>query len=65
MQQLGQTAVNSFSVDLSAGSAAGSNRSGTNVSSRTTVNIYPQQMDEATIDYIYNRFNERAGAAVT
>ena len=65
MQQLGQTAVNSFSVDLSAGSAAGRNRSGTNVSSRTTVNIYPQQMDEATIDYIYNRFNERAGAAVT
>ena len=65
MQQLGQTAVNSFSVDLSAGSAAGSNRSGTNVSSSTTVNIYPQQMDEATIDYIYNRFNERAGEAVT
>ena len=65
MQQLGQTAVNSFSVDLSAGSAAGSNRSGTNVSSSTTVNIYPQRMDEAMIDYIYDRFNAKAGAAVT
>lgn len=65
MQQLGQTAVNSFSVDLSARSAAGSSRSGTNVSNRTTVNIYPQQMDEAMVDYIYDRFNAKAGAAVT
>lgn len=65
MQELGKTAVNSFSVDLNAGSAEGSIRSGANVSNATTVNIYPQQMDEAMIDYIYDRFNAKAGAAVT
>lgn len=64
MQELGKTAVNSFSVDLNAGSAEGSIRSGANVSNATTVNIYPQQMDEAMIDYIYDRFNAKAGAAV-
>lgn len=65
MQELGKTAVNSFSVDLNARSAEGSIRSGANVSNATTVNIYPQQMDEAMIDYIYDRFNAKAGAAVT
>lgn len=65
MQELGKTAVNSFSVDLNAGSAEGSIRSGANVSNATTVNIYPQQMDEAMIDYIYDRFNAKAGDAVT
>lgn len=65
MQELGKTAVNSFSVDLNAGSAEGNIRSGANVSNATTVNIYPQQMDEAMIDYIYDRFNAKAGAAVT
>ena len=64
MQELGKTAVNSFSVDLNAGSAEGSIRSGANISNATTVNIYPQQMDEAMIDYIYDRFNAKAGAAV-
>lgn len=65
MQQLGQTAVNSFSVDLSAsGKAAGGER-GASISSGTVINIYPQQMDEATIDYIYDRFNAKAGAALT
>lgn len=28
----------------------------------TTVNLYPQTVDEATIDYIYNRFSARMGA---
>ena len=65
MQELGKTAVNSFSVDLNAGSAEGSIRAGANISNATTVNIYPQQMDEAMIDYIYDRFNAKAGAAVT
>lgn len=64
MQELGKTAVNSFSVDLNAGNAEGNIRSGANVSNATTVNIYPQQMDEAMIDYIYDRFNAKAGAAV-
>lgn len=64
MQELGKTAVNSFSVDLDAGRAEESIRSGANVSNAPTVNIYPQQMDEAMIDYIYDRFNAKAGAAV-
>lgn len=65
MQELGKTAANSFSVDLSAsGETAGGER-GASISSGTVINIYPQQMDEATIDYIYDRFNAKAGAAVT
>lgn len=65
MQELGKTAANNFSVDLSApGGTAGGER-GASISSSTVINIYPQQMDEATIDYIYDRFNAKAGAAVT
>ena len=65
MQELGKTAANSFSVDLStSGGTAGGER-GASISSSTVINIYPQQMDEATIDYIYDRFNAKAGAAVT
>lgn len=30
----------------------------------TTVNLYPQTVDEATIDYIYNRFSTRMGAEI-
>lgn len=30
----------------------------------TTVNLYPQTVDEATIDYIYNRFSARMGAEI-
>lgn len=30
----------------------------------TTVNLYPQTVDEATIDYIYNRFSVRMGAEI-
>lgn len=65
MQELGKTAANNFSVDLSApGGTAGGER-GASISSSTVINIYPQQMDEATIDYIYERFNAKAGAALT
>ena len=28
----------------------------------TTINIYPQQMDNATVDYLFERFNMRMGA---
>ena len=30
----------------------------------TTVNLYPQTVNEATIDYIYNRFSARMGAEI-
>ena len=30
--------------------------------SGTTINIYPQQMDNATVDYLFERFNVRMGA---
>lgn len=65
MQELGKTAANSFSVDLSASGGPAGGEGGASISSSTVINIYPQQMDEATIDYIYDRFNAKAGAAVT
>ena len=65
MQELGKTAANSFSVDLSASGGPAGGEGGSSISSSTVINIYPQQMDEATIDYIYDRFNAKAGAAVT
>lgn len=65
MQELGKTAANSFSVDLSASGGTAGGGGGASISSSTVINIYPQQMDEATIDYIYDRFNAKAGAAVT
>ena len=65
MQELGKTAANSFSVDLSASGGTAGGERGSSISSSTVINIYPQQMDEATIDYIYDRFNAKAGAAVT
>ena len=65
MQELGKTAADSFSVDLSASGGPAGGERGSSISSSTVINIYPQQMDEATIDYIYERFNAKAGAAVT
>ena len=65
MQELGKTAANNFSVDLSASGGTAGGERGASISSSTVINIYPQQMDEATIDYIYDRFNAKAGAAVT
>ena len=65
MQELGKTAANNFSVDLSASGGTAGGERGASISSGTVINIYPQQMDEATIDYIYDRFNAKAGAAVT
>ena len=41
---------------ISAGTAA--------ASSQTTINIYPQTLDQATIDYLYLKFNARLGAAI-
>ena len=32
--------------------------------SQTTINIYPQTLDQATIDYLYLKFNARLGAAI-
>ena len=65
MQELGKTAATSFPVDLSASGGTAGGGGGASISSSTVINIYPQQMDEATIDYIYDRFNAKAGAAVT
>ena len=65
MQELGKTAATSFPIDLSASGGTAGGGGGASISSSTVINIYPQQMDEATIDYIYDRFNAKAGAAVT
>lgn len=35
-----------------------------NIGSQTTINIYPQTLDQATIDYLYLKFNARLGAAI-
>jgi len=31
---------------------------------QTVINIYPQTLDEATIDYLFVKFNARLGAAI-
>ncbi|MBQ3194031.1 MAG: phage tail protein [Oscillospiraceae bacterium] len=33
-------------------------------SGQTTINIYPQTLDQATIDYLFLKFNARLGAAI-
>ena len=33
-------------------------------SAQTTINIYPQTLDQATIDYLFLKFNARLGAAI-
>ena len=46
------------SVEATAGAAgaAGGNQ--------TVINIYPQTLDQATIDYLFVKFNARLGAAI-
>ena len=46
-------------------SSTGTGSSGVSGSnSQTTINIYPQTLDQATIDYLYLKFNARLGAAI-
>lgn len=33
-------------------------------SGQTVINIYPQSLDQATIDYLFLKFNARLGAAI-
>lgn len=49
---------------LPADDAADYRSGGRTVRAPTTVNLYPQTVDEATIDYIYNRFSARMGAEI-
>ena len=42
------------------GNGATSMKSG----AQTTINIYPQTLDQATIDYLFLKFNARLGAAI-
>lgn len=52
----------SFSVD---GSVTANGVNGISaVAGQTVINIYPQTLDEATIDYLFVRFNARLGAAI-
>lgn len=52
----------SFSVD---GSVTANRVNGTSAAAgQTVINIYPQTLDEATIDYLFVRFNARLGAAI-
>ena len=38
--------------------------SASGASGQTVINIYPQSLDEATVDYLFTRFNARLGAAI-
>lgn len=49
---------------LPADDAADYRSGGRTSGASTTVNLYPQTVDEATIDYIYNRFSARMGAEI-
>ena len=52
----------SFSVD---GSVTANRVNGISATAgQTVINIYPQTLDEATIDYLFVRFNARLGAAI-
>ena len=52
----------SFSVD---GSVTDHGVKGVSAAAgQTVINIYPQTLDEATIDYLFVRFNARLGAAI-
>lgn len=52
----------SFSVD---GSVTANGVKGVSAAAgQTVINIYPQTLDEATIDYLFVRFNARLGAAI-
>lgn len=52
----------SFSVD---GSVTDNGVKGVSAAAgQTVINIYPQTLDEATIDYLFVRFNARLGAAI-
>ena len=42
------------------GNGAATTKSG----AQTTINIYPQTLDQATIDYLFLKFNARLGAAI-
>jgi len=46
------------SVDTAAGAAGAAG------GSQTVINIYPQTLDQATIDYLFVKFNARLGAAI-
>ena len=37
---------------------------GATTAAQTVINIYPQTLDEATIDYLFVKFNARLGAAI-
>lgn len=52
----------SFSVDGSVTANGGNGISA--AAGQTVINIYPQTLDEATIDYLFVRFNARLGAAI-
>lgn len=51
-----------FSVDGSVTANGGNGISA--AAGQTVINIYPQTLDEATIDYLFVRFNARLGAAI-
>ena len=38
------------------------NAPGATAGGASVINIYPQQMDNATVDYLFERFNARMGA---
>lgn len=56
----------SLTTDFSAHSSgsAGVKSPGGYGGSQTVINIYPQSLDQATIDYLFLKFNARLGAAI-
>ena len=55
----------SLAPEITVRGVAANNVSGvTGNTSQTTINIYPQTLDQATIDYLYLKFNARLGAAI-
>ena len=46
------------------GTVSGTGATAGAAGSQTTINIYPQTLDQATIDYLFVKFNARLGAAI-
>ncbi len=53
-----------ISTDISVNGNLRSSGAAVAATSQNTINIYPQTLDQATIDYLFQKFNARLGAAM-
>ena len=64
MSNLAADMSTTIPTDFSLNGSPGSIPFGASGPAQTVINIYPQSLDEATVDYLFARFNLQMGAAV-